>query len=88
MIDLCAYDGSPCWIMGTGFRIVTADCAIDDATLDKFTGPTLAETTHFTGGTLAQAVAADFTAPAAVPLPASGVLLALALAALIARGKA
>lgn len=31
MTILCAYDSTPCWIMGTGFRIVTADCAIDEA---------------------------------------------------------
>lgn len=77
MMDLCAYDGSPCWIMGTGFRIVTADCAIDDAALEKFTSPALAETTHFsgprfTGQTLETAQANDLSGAAVAPVPLGG----------------
>ena len=75
MIDyLCSYNGTPCWIMGTGYRIVTDQCAIDDAVLGKFTYAKLSELTHFSSNTLAIAQANDFSGVTLAPIPLAGAM--------------
>lgn len=81
---VCAFDGLACNIPGFGFLVVEStetECAINDYPCTGKNGkcPTLAELTNdeWTGadaGPLGGYIG-DITAPAAVPLPASGFLL-------------